>query len=276
MEDATKMLEAKFQKAESDLNCLSRKLELKCQNGAQGDNRRNPTELLQKVESVKKEYKALVQEAAEIQKVQTEAMEYFRTQLPLAMELLQQLQLRTTSDGCDDDGEKIDELVSRLGIPAPTRLTSGSSSQTAADSSTDISAQHDSESMHNTVVSHSSSTADDGDGVNSASDTGGLDDAMTARAALRASSTDIVEISQEEFESVSELIRGRLKLSDVNAAYRILWKHFKDEHNNQPLLPTDMHKMGLRVTGATGKAKLKVLRALKLLTISTKEEVLLL
>lgn len=269
------MLEAKFQKAESDLNCLSRKLELKCRNGAQGDNRRNPTELLQKVESVKKEYKALVQEAAEIQKVQTEAMEYFRTQLPLAMELLQQLQVRTTSDGGDDDGEKIDELVSRLGIPAPTRLICGSTSQTAADSSTDISAQHDSESMHNTVVSDSSST-DDGDGVNSASNTGGLDDAVTARAALRASSTDIVEISQEEFESVSELIRGRLKLSDVNAAYRVLWKHFKDEHNSQPLLPTDMHKMGLRVTGATGKAKLKVLRALKLLTISTKEEVLLL
>ena len=34
---------------------------------------------------------------------------------------------------------------------------------------------------------------------------------------MRAESSDYVEVSQEEFDSVSELIRGRVKLSEVNA-----------------------------------------------------------
>jgi hypothetical protein len=45
---------------------------------------------------------------------------------------------------------------------------------------------------------------------------------------------------------------------------------------SDPLTPTDMHKMGLRVTGKTGDAKLKVLRALKILSISKKGDVKLL
>ena len=40
---------------------------------------------------------------------------------------------------------------------------------------------------------------------------------MALRASLRAESNDFVDVNQEEFESVSELIRVRLKLSEVNA-----------------------------------------------------------
>ena len=43
------------------------------------------------------------------------------------------------------------------------------------------------------------------------------EDPVALRASLRAESNDFVDVNQEEFESVSELIRVRLKLSEVNA-----------------------------------------------------------
>ncbi|KAK7490674.1 hypothetical protein BaRGS_00018091, partial [Batillaria attramentaria] len=264
-----------FQKAESDLNCLSRKLELRCQNSAQGDSRRNPTELLQKVEGVKKEYKALLREAAEIHKVQTETMDCFRKQLLMATQLLQELETRTSTDGCDDNKGKIAELASLLGIQLPAQVAPAElKEQMTPDASGAADPQKNTEQTDRQSSSSAVCPADSSNTTeNGVSSDAGLDDPVTARAALRASSTELVEVSQEEFDSVSELVRGRVKLSEVNTAYRVLWKHFKEEHNSNPLLPAEMHKMGLRVTGATGKAKLKVLRALKLLTISSKEEV---
>ena len=53
-------------------------------------------------------------------------------------------------------------------------------------------------------------------------------------------------------------------------------KHADFTFYSNPLTRSDMHKMGLRVSGMTGEAKLNVLRALKLLTISKKDEVKLL
>ena len=43
------------------------------------------------------------------------------------------------------------------------------------------------------------------------------EDPVAARASLRAESKSFVDVSQEEFQSVSELVRVRLKLSEVNA-----------------------------------------------------------
>ena len=43
------------------------------------------------------------------------------------------------------------------------------------------------------------------------------EDPVASRASLRAESNSFVDISQEEFLSVSELVRVRLKLSEVNA-----------------------------------------------------------
>ncbi|GFR72567.1 spindle and kinetochore-associated protein 2-like [Elysia marginata] len=85
-----------------------------------------------------------------------------------------------------------------------------------------------------------------------------------------------VEVSEEEFASVSELIRGRAKLEDVNRTYGMLWDHFKVQNQTGELTPKEMNAMGLRVTGATGQAKLKILRALKLCKISKSGNVSLL
>ena len=43
------------------------------------------------------------------------------------------------------------------------------------------------------------------------------EDPVASRASLRAESNSFVDVSQEEFLSVSELVRVRLKLSEVNA-----------------------------------------------------------
>ncbi|KAK7087488.1 SKA complex subunit 2-like [Littorina saxatilis] len=272
MEAASGMLEAKFQKAESDLNHLTRKLELRCQDSAQGDNRKNPLELLRKVNAVKDEYKALVRESAEIQKAQTEAMEFFRSQLPVALQALQQLQQAVGMGGTEEDKAKVEELQGLLGVqslPQPTQQTNHiqgmaetpAQSQDASDATQPVS---------------SSSRTDSKEGCDAKASAKFVEDPVALRSTLRAESDEFVEVNQEEFESVSELIRGRVKLSEVNAVYRGLYRHFKEENNSNVLNPADMHKMGMRVSGATGKAKLKVLRALKLLTMSSKEEVKLL
>ena len=49
------------------------------------------------------------------------------------------------------------------------------------------------------------------------------EDPVALRGCLRAESGDFVDVSQEEFESVSELVRGRVKLSDVNAVSDKAW-----------------------------------------------------
>jgi hypothetical protein len=54
------------------------------------------------------------------------------------------------------------------------------------------------------------------------------DDPLSERAALRANSEELVDVSEEEFNSVSELIRGRVKLPEVNVVYRRLFEHFKE------------------------------------------------
>lgn len=43
------------------------------------------------------------------------------------------------------------------------------------------------------------------------------EDPVVLQAMMRASSKGFVEVSLEEFESVSELVRGRVKLVDVNS-----------------------------------------------------------
>ncbi|CAH1800830.1 unnamed protein product, partial [Owenia fusiformis] len=93
---------------------------------------------------------------------------------------------------------------------------------------------------------------------------------------LRAQSSEIIPVSSKEFMSVSSLIRGRVKLEDVNKTYQMIWTRFKEEGKTDPLTPGDMYKMGLKVTGQTGEAKLKVLRALKIVHISNKGAVKLL
>lgn len=81
---------------------------------------------------------------------------------------------------------------------------------------------------------------------------------------------EFIAIDEKEFLSVSDLVRGRVKLADVNKVYEVLFQHFKKNKNSSSLTPKEMTKMGLKVTGATGEAKLKVLRALKVIEINNK------
>jgi len=79
-------------------------------------------------------------------------------------------------------------------------------------------------------------------------------------------SKKFVPVTDKEFYSVSELIRTRkLTLESVNKVYRCIWDHFKKNRKSPPLTTIQMVNMGLRITGVTGEANLKVLRSLKII-----------
>ncbi|XP_033747461.1 spindle and kinetochore-associated protein 2-like isoform X2 [Pecten maximus] len=254
MEQTVNSLESMFQKAESDLNYLSRKIDFELGQ----KNKANPAQLIEKISEIKKEYGDLVKEAASIQEAQKEAVEYFRTQLMAACQLLQALQQQTgKQDG--ERPEELDRLEAILGIKLPS-----SADKPLADGGGDTE-EEDS--------SGTSTTSPDVQVEQSKPTVCKVSEPQLSPASRRADCSECQDITQEEFESVSELVRGRCKLADVNVVYRVLWRHFKEENNSKPLNPGEMFKMGLKVSGTTGEAKLKVLRALKLCTISAKKEV---
>lgn len=127
MERTVEKLEAMFQKAESDANYLSQKLDLDFENSE--DIQANPVKMLQKLNDVKKEYSALVEEAASIQKAQQEAVLEFQNKISTTCQLLLQLQSKTGLQ----DGERppeLDELENILGIKFPSGSDDSASSQT--------------------------------------------------------------------------------------------------------------------------------------------------
>eukprot|EP00743_Colponemidia_sp_Colp-15_P009246 GILK01010099.1.p1 GENE.GILK01010099.1~~GILK01010099.1.p1 ORF type:complete len:270 (-),score=38.28 GILK01010099.1:97-864(-) len=75
-------------------------------------------------------------------------------------------------------------------------------------------------------------------------------------------------ISDQEFEQVPLLIKGRVKLVEINRLYESIWKHFKANKISKPLTIIDLTNMGNKVTGQTGEAKLNSLRHLKRITIN--------
>jgi hypothetical protein len=77
-------------------------------------------------------------------------------------------------------------------------------------------------------------------------------------------------ITEEEFFSVSSLVRGKVKLDEVNHVYRSLYNHFKQKKVRTPLTVPMMNELGMKVTGLSGQAKLKVLRAVKRIIIDPK------
>eukprot|EP00048_Salpingoeca_helianthica_P020107 m.4848 g.4848 ORF g.4848 m.4848 type:complete len:259 (-) comp4401_c0_seq1:29-805(-) len=79
--------------------------------------------------------------------------------------------------------------------------------------------------------------------------------------------TSFVQVSPKEFESVSALVRGRVKLPEVNQAFEAIFNAFKKDKKRETLSVKELTALGIVVTGATGEAKLKVLRALKLIAI---------
>jgi hypothetical protein len=86
-----------------------------------------------------------------------------------------------------------------------------------------------------------------------------------------------VPVSEEEFEALSSLVRGRLKLSMLNEdIYQILYNHFKDipKKAREPIDAVALTKLGAKVTGATGENGLNSLRHLKIITTTKKGYVL--
>ncbi|EGD81895.1 hypothetical protein PTSG_02581 [Salpingoeca rosetta] len=85
-------------------------------------------------------------------------------------------------------------------------------------------------------------------------------------------------VTEEEFMSVSDLVRGRSKLTDVNKVYQALFEHFTKQKGKKsrfqpetaPLTVKEMSSMGLKITGKTGEAKLQVLKALRIISMSNK------
>eukprot|EP00040_Diaphanoeca_grandis_P020138 m.106975 g.106975 ORF g.106975 m.106975 type:complete len:275 (-) comp27763_c1_seq1:98-922(-) len=87
------------------------------------------------------------------------------------------------------------------------------------------------------------------------------------------SKKNFIPVSKEEFFSVSELVRGRIKITDVNLVYTTLYEYFQKggKSNSKPITTREMAKLGLKITGQSGEAKLKVLRRLDLISISNSD-----
>ncbi|XP_056010336.1 spindle and kinetochore-associated protein 2-like isoform X5 [Ostrea edulis] len=248
MESKVEVLEAMFQKAESDLNFLSRRLDFEFDQNNE-ENKANPTQMLQKIADIKKEFSSIVQEATAIQETQKATVAQFQSQLLAACQLLQKVQEQGNLQS-EDKPEELVKLEELLGVSFPHHQSVPTTFDTQQEAN-----QSDPVNNNLTFTLNAKNPVE------------------VKETERRSQSSEFIEVSEEEFESVSSLVRGRVKLSEVNMTYRILWRHFKEEENSNPVGPSEMYKMGLKVAGATGETKLKVLRALKLCTISSKMEV---
>ncbi|KNC48114.1 uncharacterized protein AMSG_04344 [Thecamonas trahens ATCC 50062] len=77
------------------------------------------------------------------------------------------------------------------------------------------------------------------------------------------------EVAREAARWFVPLVRGRISVDAVNAVYRTVYDTFQAEPRRKPMGVKEMVSMGLSVTGASGKAKLNVLRSLKLIEMSS-------
>ncbi|XP_077995360.1 SKA complex subunit 2-like [Glandiceps talaboti] len=249
-------LEALFQKAESDINYVSRKLDSEFSEMATESAQANPKDLVERLQTVKKEYANIVKEAEEIKKAQEEAADFFKSQLQLACQTIQKIQEKSGVEVTEKtEDEKLAESVVGLDISEEKTqvegLNIGTSVRGSEDDTSDI---------------YEGACASPDENIAPSEEEG-------PSAAERRANGEFIEVSDEEFMSVSSLVRGRVKLEDVNRVYQVLYEHFKEQGHKRALTTQDMSKMHLRITGATGEAKLKVLRALKILSLNTKGDV---
>ncbi|GFN99429.1 spindle and kinetochore-associated protein 2-like [Plakobranchus ocellatus] len=271
MEKTVDQLELMFDKADTDLKHLTLRLERQLDLGKTKEGQ-NPVHLMKEIEGVKAEYTHLKQEIAGIQAAQKDAVDFLRSQLLSMSEMVQRLEAQSGQKNpeLEESSQSMAaELSQLLGVPAeslvaPSKLVSSNCGahgeeipQGATSSGTHVAPEKSISDMNEAVCQQSE-----------------IPHQLSA-AERRESSSEFVEISEEEFASVSELIRGRAKLEDVNRTYSLLWDYFKIQNNTQELTPKDMNAMGLRVSGATGQAKLKILRALKLCKIGKTGNVIL-
>ncbi|BFZ04349.1 hypothetical protein BsWGS_07388 [Bradybaena similaris] len=263
MEKAVDNVEAVFQKADVDLSYLSRKLQM--DNGQASSKEDNPIRLMTQIEEIKSEYSALAKEIAVIQAAQKEAVSFCHTSLLKMTELLGKLEAQSEETEDTELAQTLyGELSQLMGVTGLNLLP-----QSAPQAGDQHLATQD-EGPVSRGPAASSSEPCPSVAKPAQKEPTRLDVLAQER---RSRCSDFVEVTNEEFLSVSELVRGKVKLDDVNRTYRMLWQHFKEEGNKEALSPQEMNSMGLRVSGATGEAKLKVLRALKLCHISKNGDV---
>jgi len=261
MDKAIENIESMFNKADANLNFLTRKLEFQVENEKGICAQQNPIKLLKKVEEVKSEFTEISKDVAAIQEAQKEAVDFFRSQLLALTQTLGQLETQT---GCQPDLSEetmnhIVELSEQLGI------SSNDLSSTSGTNPPDVDQEKTTPTSVPSAASASHNSAKED------SSTSSNEDPVLTPFDVRMGKKEFIELNKEEFMSVSDLVRGRAKLEDVNRTFKTLWDYFKKKGNKEPLpplTPKDMNGMGMRVTGATGLAKLKILRALKLCSIS--------
>ncbi|CAG2251324.1 unnamed protein product [Mytilus edulis] len=193
--------------------------------------------MLQKIQDIKKEYGSLVKEAAAIQQVQKEAADYFKTQIQTVCKLLEDLQQKTGKSD-NERPQELDKIEEILGVKIPTGCEIQGPSNDQKDTGEE-------EENHTYTIDSKNNTEEE--------NTAGAESCLSP-AELRSGTSEFIEITESEYTEYC----GR---------------HFKEEENKSPLSTGEMNKLGLKVFGSTGEAKLKVLRALKLLTISRNKDV---
>ncbi|XP_078363210.1 SKA complex subunit 2-like isoform X2 [Oculina patagonica] len=238
MEPAVDKLEALFQKAESDLNYISLRLETEFsqQFADSGQEQLNPIKLLQRINQAKTRFKCLSEQAAHTNSQQQLIQAGLRDQMLACQDLLRHSQ---KCAGLLVLEKNDDELFLQASV---SRLRIGISEQSTDEEDKENKSVRDENTQQQEAVVKP----------------------------IYRGTKELLPIEEKEFLTVSKLVRGRVKLHDVNKVYEVLFHHFKKNKNSTSLTPKDMTKMGLKVTGATGEAKLKVLRALKVIVIDNK------
>uniref|UniRef100_A0A0B7AJ06 Protein FAM33A n=1 Tax=Arion vulgaris TaxID=1028688 RepID=A0A0B7AJ06_9EUPU len=270
MQKAVDNLEALFEKAETDLTFLSRKLQM--ENGQALKEENNPIKLMTAIEEVKTEYSALVKDISAIQTAQKDAVDFFKSSLTTMTQLLDKLD--TQSEGSTELAESTktmyEELSELLGVPVVNLITlpSHQTDDQRLPTQDEVSGAHAVATSKESASLARQPGTDIGKCQQKESNSYQL-----SASERRVNTQDFIEITSEEFQTVSELVRGKVKLDDLNRTYKLLWQHFKEQGKKESLSPQQMNSMGLRVSGATGEAKLKVLRSLKLCQINKNGEV---
>ncbi|KAL4223721.1 Spindle and kinetochore associated complex subunit 2 [Mactra antiquata] len=129
MDNTVGKLDAMFQKADSDINNLSDRLKEEF-----GDHEvedlleSNPSELVQKIAGVKKEFASIIQQAEAVKQAEKEAMVEFRSHINDICQLL--LKLQNTESLPTDKPEELVRLEKFLGTEIPWGQGSTSLSDT--------------------------------------------------------------------------------------------------------------------------------------------------
>ncbi|XP_033099545.1 spindle and kinetochore-associated protein 2-like [Anneissia japonica] len=116
MESAVNKVEALFQKAESDLDYMSRKLETEFSEDNINGEQINPPDLLARLHQVKKDYGAIIKETEEIKKAQLEAAQFFQTQLMTICQTMKKLEVASGHE-LPELSEEEQQTLQALGLP---------------------------------------------------------------------------------------------------------------------------------------------------------------